>query len=398
MAHLKIISTADLHLGYAGPLQQAPPDVQQNRIEDGLCSFEKIAEHALRERADFLVVCGDVFHTLRPSGYVFNRFAEIVGRLSTSGIQTLVVAGNHDTPRVAGAEPYLSALEAVKAPGFHFFKDPCTRVLRGENSEREVRFVVLPYAHLVSPEEDKRAEWIESTLRELLSKGGGEYTVAVSHLVAAGSYLGILKELVPYPEPPISKEVLLPDGIDLVLLGHLHEYQSLYEKVVYPGSPERMSFSEEKSRKGFVEVFERDGHLRHRFIEARARPLLTYPSRDHISLAESEQPTDELLRVLKEVDIPEGAIMRVRFKLGPKQHLNWPRIVESLREKGILYPVPERVRERPGVLEIRGLLPSTEALLKEFVDTTLRGSIPPRVAKLVKREGCKIIREVSEAA
>jgi exonuclease SbcD len=391
---LRIIATADLHLGQSGPIQQAPAEIQEERISDGIRSLRFVASRVIEESADFLVICGDIFHTPKPSAPIFNRFAEVVGKLSEKGIQTVVVAGNHDLPRMAGGEPYLSALREVRAPGFWFLDKPCDLVLKGEHSGQKVRFVSVPYLHLASPEEDKRREEIQRILDQLLSKKEKCFTIVLGHLVAEGSSLGILKELITYPEPVIQRKALLREDVDFVLLGHLHRHQVIDGKIIYPGSPERMSFSEEKEQKGFVEVYEEEGELHNKFHQINARPLLTYPKDGYIMLSESPTPTDELLRVLEGVEVPNGAIMKLRVKLGHKQSLDWLRILDRLREKGALYAdldFSKELAEKPSTTE-----PSLnlKEQLRRFI---LRDSeIPKRVARLAIREGIRIIDEVAE--
>lgn len=396
MPPLKIICTADLHLGQSGPLQQAPIEIQEERINDGFRSLDLMTSHAIKENADFFIICGDVFHTPRPTAQVFNRFARTVGRLSERGVQTVVVAGNHDLPRMVGGEPYLSALREVRAPGFWFFDKPDDVVLEGKHSGQKVRFVVIPYLHLASPEEDKRKEEIEKTLDDLLSKKSRKekhLTVVLGHLVSEGSSLGILKELVMHAEPVIRRSVLLKNGVDLAVLGHLHGYQVIGEKIIYPGSPERISFSEEKEKKGFVELYEEEGELHHRFLPTDARPLMTYPEDDYIILSEFLTPTDELIKALENVQIPKGAIVRLRYRSGQRQTIEWVRVLDYLREKGAFYAVPQPQKERLETYPTTQPSLNLKELLKEFIQ---RLAIPNEVARRAIEEGIKIIDEVSE--
>jgi len=395
---LKIVCTADLHLGLAEP-PQAPAEVQRIRVDDGLVQFERVADYARHGGADFLVIGGDVFNTLRPSGYIFKRFCRTIGSLGAEGVQVLVVAGNHDKPRVTEAEPYLSALEEVRAPGYRFFKNSGIVILEGRRSGRRVRFLVLPYVYPMELGEETFIKYIRDTLAHLLSdrQGRFDYTVLVTHLVAEGSRLGVLKEIVPFSEPLVPKIILLQEGVDFILLGHLHNYQEIAEGMVYPGSIERISFSEEKESKGFIEVYEMEGKLRHRFIQLLARPLVTYPSEGELNLCQFPNPTESLIERLGEERIPNGALLRVRFRLGPRQHLAWDKVVGFLMEMGVLYALPDQVREKPALAsELAGVVPNIEILLKKFVDQTLAKKLPPKIVRQVKLEGVKIIREVTE--
>lgn len=390
---IKIICTSDLHLGCTLPLpQSASPEVQQGRIDDGLSAFEAVVAQALRQKADFLVVCGDVFHTLRPSGYVFNRFARNIGKLSSAGIQTVVVAGNHDMPRATDTEPYLSALEEVGTPGFHFVKEPTLLKLKGKN--QEISFVCVPYVHLTSTSDQNR--YVRQHLGRLLQSVTGDYALVLSHLVVGGSSVGALRELLPYPENVVSFKALAREGVDLVLLGHLHEHQVIREKVIYPGSLERMSFSEENSRKGFVEIRGNGKKLSWSFIESRARPLAIHPRQGYIDLTESKEPTADLLSLLEGTQFPHGCLLKLKLRIGPKHILMLEKVVERLRSRGVFYPVCELDRGKVSapLLQTTGL--SLEKILREYVDKALKGKFPDKVLELVKEEGAKVIREVGE--
>jgi exonuclease SbcD len=390
---LKIICTADLHLGQSGPIQQSPIEIQEERINDSFRNLDFIASYAIERKVDFLVICGDVFHTPRPNAQIFNRFARMIGNLSEKGVQTVVVAGNHDLPRLAGGETYLSALREVRAPGFWFFDKPGDLVLEGKHSGRRVRFVAIPYLHLASPEEDKRGEEIKRIIDQMLPEGGENSTIVLSHLVCEGSYLGILKELVMHPEPVIPRSTLLRENVALVLLGHLHGYQVIDKRIIYPGSPERMSFSEEKEKKGFVEVYEEKGELRNRFVPTNPRPLLTYPMNDCIDLSESLSPTEDMLKAIEDIRVPEGAIVRLVYKSGRKQSIDWRRIVEYLRNKGAFFAISQPLKEQLEVPATAEPSLNLRDLLKEFIQKL---KIPKEVAKLAIEEGIKIIDEVSE--
>jgi DNA repair exonuclease SbcCD nuclease subunit len=70
---------------------------------------------------------------------------------------------------------------------------------------------------------------------------------------------------------------------DYVAAGHIHRHQVLESPcengppIVYPGSPERISFAERDEPKGAVLV-ESDGRgLTHRFVEHAVRPMRLVP-------------------------------------------------------------------------------------------------------------------------
>jgi exonuclease SbcD len=103
---------------------------------------------------------------------------------------------------------------------------------------------------------------------------------------------------------------------DYVALGHIHKKQVLSENppVVYPGSLQRIDFSEEKDEKGFFVVdIGQDRQVSFRFQPVKSRSFLTInvnigpeepdPTRAVLQAVSSQDITDTVVRV--QVSIPE---------------------------------------------------------------------------------------------
>lgn len=75
----------------------------------------------------------------------------------------------------------------------------------------------------------------------------------------------------------------IPAEFDYVACGHVHRYQALSlpnvekPRLVYAGSPDRISFAERDEPKGFVMIEETGGRLVHRFVEHEVRPMSIHP-------------------------------------------------------------------------------------------------------------------------
>ena len=88
---MKIIHTSDWHLGSRL--------YNYDRTDEEEHFFRQLASVVERERPDALVVSGDVYHTGAPGNDVAKRFTErlvdVVGKCP--GMETVVIAGNHDS-------------------------------------------------------------------------------------------------------------------------------------------------------------------------------------------------------------------------------------------------------------------------------------------------------------
>ena len=88
-----VVHTSDNHLGvdkYAGsPLAVAYVDV-----------FNEIAEKTIEVGSRYLVVAGDMFHSIDPSTDVILSAIRVLKRLNDSGVRVVVVPGNHDNSTI----------------------------------------------------------------------------------------------------------------------------------------------------------------------------------------------------------------------------------------------------------------------------------------------------------
>lgn len=89
---IRLIHTADNHIGMT--YNQYSPSLQQRLIEERLAALSRLVATGNQENADFFVVAGDLFDSLRVSQASIEAVASILGRFE--GTATLVVPGNHD--------------------------------------------------------------------------------------------------------------------------------------------------------------------------------------------------------------------------------------------------------------------------------------------------------------
>jgi exonuclease SbcD len=103
---------------------------------------------------------------------------------------------------------------------------------------------------------------------------------------------------------------------DYIALGHVHRHQVLCDQplTLYPGSIERVDFSEEKEAKGYVLVEVTQGQARAEFCPLPVRPFKTLP----VDLTTTEQPQATLLAAIAAADLA-GAVVRCVYQIRADQ-------------------------------------------------------------------------------
>ena len=183
-----IIHTADIHLG-------ASPDAGEpwgkNRKQELWDSFEKLIEAVEMQKADLLLIAGDLFHRpplLRELREVNDRFA------SLSRTRVVLMAGNHDH---IGTNSFYKGFSW--AENVHFFKEEAIACVKFPELKAEV--YGLSY---------HKKEIRERLYDDIRPKDNGYYHILLAH--------GGDEKHIPY-----TKEKLAKGGFDYIAFGHVHK-------------------------------------------------------------------------------------------------------------------------------------------------------------------------------
>jgi DNA repair protein SbcD/Mre11 len=105
---------------------------------------------------------------------------------------------------------------------------------------------------------------------------------------------------------------------DYVALGHVHRHQNLNKSnnppVIYPGSIERVDFSEEKEDKGYVMLELERGRAEWEFCPLTVRTFRTI----EVDVSKADDPQAVLMKAIAKYDI-EDAVVRLIYKLRSEQ-------------------------------------------------------------------------------
>ncbi|MCZ6639694.1 MAG: exonuclease SbcCD subunit D [Candidatus Dadabacteria bacterium] len=387
MRKIKFIHLSDIHIGLQTHGKINPATGKNTRLEDIVKSLDFVFDYALKESVDLVLIAGDIFHRENPHPTEEIEFARrIVNLVEKSRTKVVMVLGNHDYPSAGGKASAVEIFPALDIEGVTIVRKPGLHTLDTENGQ--VQIACLPWAGrsgLVSKDEYKSLSTQEiqieiekrliAIIRDLASKtDNSNPAIFLGHLSVRNAKLsGTERDTITISDPIVPVSELNNGAFNYVALGHIHRFQNLnkddFPPIVYSGSIERIDFTEEKEKKGFVigEIVESEEGWKceYEFIETPARKFLT------IEIDGSDLDSDlNLEKRFKKEDIAD-AVVRVRFKvLNPGEKIDEKRIkslFESAQTLKIekIFEKPEKIMRHPGLSKTMGLM---EALDK-YIET-----------------------------
>lgn len=278
---MKIIHTSDWHLGkrLSG----------KNRLEEQRAVIGEIAEICKSEKADVLIVAGDVFDTFVPPAEAEELFYAAIKQISDYCV-VAVIAGNHDdslrlsaAKGLAKASGILLLGDGQKHETFEGnFASQLTRIETGENFVRITRggetlnLGYLGYPSSVKLNDMAGEEDYSSGVEKLIKNACSCFTdngfnVFAAHLFVTGAENELSGERELGGSKLLPKSVL-PDGAAYSALGHIHKplTVSKSKNAFYSGSPMQLSF-DDVTEKRVIKITFKDGKT-----EIESIPLKAY--------------------------------------------------------------------------------------------------------------------------
>lgn len=317
---MRFLHVADTHLGFQA-YRAVDGDGFNRRETDVYEAFAAAIDHALEREVDLVVHAGDLFDSVRPTNRAIGEALDQVQRLRAAGIPLVVIAGNHETPRLKETGHVFRLLE--------FFDDVHPIYGRGVETVEVAGVTVHAVPHVADQ------ETFEAELAGL-DPGAGRNVLVLHGTVPGieGLPSGEFNDLTVPPE--------VFDGFDYVALGHYHVRHEVRDHVWYAGSTERLSFAEAHVDKGCLLVDPDGPDVEPLMVSA--RPMVSPPPIDCSGLS-ADDVTARIEEAL-EGDL-DGALVKVKLQQLPKdvhQALDLGRL--RSRAKGALHVEiqPEIVR------------------------------------------------------
>lgn len=244
---MRILHTSDWHLGRSFH--------RVSLLEAQRAFLDHLVTTVEEQRADAVVVAGDVYDRAVPSLAAVELFDGALNRLAERGVPTVMISGNHDSARRLGVGSGL-----MERAGIHLRTDPatCGAPVRLADRHGEVAFYGLPYLEpsLVRKTLGAQRAGHTAVLRaamdrvrdDLATRPAGTRSVVLAHAFVTGGEVSDSERDITVGGVA-SVPVSVFDGVDYAALGHLHGCQRISERVRYSGSPLAYSFSEATHRK-----------------------------------------------------------------------------------------------------------------------------------------------------
>ncbi|MCP2727071.1 exonuclease subunit SbcD [Limnofasciculus baicalensis] len=328
---IKILHLSDIHLGSGFCHGKINPATGVNtRLEDFVNTLSKSIDRAIAEPVDLVLFGGDAFPDATPAPYIQEAFATQFRRLVDANIPTVLLVGNHDQHSQGNGGASLCIYRTLGVPGMIVGDSIKTHHIQTPNGA--VQVVTLPWLNrstlLTRPQTEGLAlsEVNELMIERLEPALEGEIrrldpnipTIMLAHLMADRANLGAERFLAVGKGFTIPLSMLTRSEFDYVALGHVHRHQNLNPSnnppIIYPGSIERVDFSEEKEEKGYIFVQLDKGQVDWEFCPLPARTFCTI----EVNISEEEDPQSKLLKAIAKKDIKD-AVVRLIYKLGSEQ-------------------------------------------------------------------------------
>jgi exonuclease SbcD len=322
-----------VHLGVENYGRIDPGTGLSTRLADFLRSIDCVVETALSKNVDLVVFAGDAYKTRDPSPTYQREFARRIRRLSSAGLPTILIAGNHDMPNAVGRAHTMEIFGTLEVENVHVARNPT--VFDIETGHGLVQVGVLPWivrSGLLSRQEYKnkslqdvtqilleRVETILNGESGLVSRLKPDVPhVLVAHGSVQGAVYGSERTVMLGHDLALPLSLFKNEHWDYVALGHIHRHQALEAEqnppVVYSGSVERIDFGEEKEDKGFVIAQVERGECAWEFHKLEARRFVTVSVE-----ADGQDPTAQVIDAIERAPV-QDAVVRIIIRTTPDRN------------------------------------------------------------------------------
>ena len=342
---MRIVHTADVHIGvenYGRPAAQADIDALpayfapgvdrrvylglSTRLLDFLSALDQVVDYATRNGADLVLIAGDAYKSRDPSQTHQREFVRRVATLVHRNIPVFLLTGNHDIAHSPTRATALAIFPTLNVDGVTVAERFGAH--RVETRSGPLQVVALPWirrGQLLAREEHQGAPIDEVTryveedltarvLAEADALDPDVPAILAAHVTVNGAVTGSERSMMLGRDYALQPSTLALPAFDYVALGHIHKHQTLAAAppVVYPGSLQRVDFSEEDDPKGFCVVdidpsAARGARTRWAHVPVDARRFLTI---EVTVPPDAEDPTALVLRRIEQRDVSD-AVVRV---------------------------------------------------------------------------------------
>lgn len=245
---MKLIHLSDLHVGKRVN--------EVSMLEDQAYILLQILQIIEDEKADAVLIAGDIYDKSVPSAEALMLFDDFICRLAQRKLPVFIISGNHDSPeRLAFGGRLMNVSGIHVSPVYSGEIAPIT--LKDEYGE--VKFWLLPFlkpSHVRRFFPDAGIESYTDACRTAVMNMQldlNQRNVLLSHQFVTGAVTCESEEISVGGSDNVDASIF--DAFDYVALGHIHSSQSIgSERIRYCGTPLKYSFSEAGHHKSLTVV------------------------------------------------------------------------------------------------------------------------------------------------
>jgi exonuclease SbcD len=273
-----------------------------------------MVDYTINNNIKLVIAAGDMYKNSSVSSNIQTEFNKRMKKLLDNNIKVLMLDGNHDVDKMDTKKSPMVVYDDLGVKNViqtRFHKEEIVTI-DGES----VKFVFLPTYHT--------AEEIENIVNK--TKYDKIPIVYIFHSTIKGANLNDWN--IAEKETYVEANVFNKKGVAAVVMGHLHKHQVMLKKplVYYTGSLQRVDFSEEKQKKGFVVLdVNQDSSVDYEFIEIESQKFFTLD----VSLVGESSETDYICKQLdKYKDKIKNSIVRIRANIEKGNFINETKVYE----------------------------------------------------------------------
>jgi DNA repair protein SbcD/Mre11 len=414
METIKLLHTADLHIGMENYGRMDPVTGIHGRVMDYLRRLTDMVEYAIDEGVDVFVFAGDAYKMRDPNPTFQREFARRIKQVADAGIPAILLVGNHDLPPVQRRATSVSIFDTLGVPNVYVGADYTVMNVRCRHGQK-LQVATAPYPlrqdHMAREEmEGKSVEELDRLLSERLTerirlladkaKEDAETpAILVGHFSVDEASQGSERNIMVGRDVAVDRAIALANPVwRYVALGHIHRHQSLNREeqppIIYSGSAERIDFGEEKEKKGWVVATIGAGQTIWSFQEQYKRPARPFRTIE-IDARDAEDPTTLVVERIEKAGDLSAAVVKVVITIDEAQE---PRLVDrdvklALKDaydvSAIQRDVRRRERDRLGGVSVESLTPLQ--VLDRYLDTR---QVDAARKKMLLQEAEELMRDV----
>ncbi len=328
---MKILHTADSHLGYAAYRKSTEEGINQ-REKDVYNAFEQFINYAIEKKPDLIIHAGDLFDSVRPNNRAITFAIKQMVRISKEKIPFVLISGNHEQPKLKETGHIFSVFDHIDNI-YPIYNEEYEKISFGINDKKII-------VHALPQCNSKKS--FNEQLKKLKPEKNADYNFLTSH----GSVTGLQDFTMNEFNELIIPARILSRSFDYIALGHYHRYTKLADNSYYSGAIESLTFSEANENKGFLELNIEKNKISKNFIELKTRPMI-----DSEPIECSELKIDQIMKKIKQQAKkikPKEKTVRITLKdISPNlyRNLNFDDIRQDFGD-AIHYEIKVDVKEK----------------------------------------------------